>query len=176
MERESLLKGYSRGGESHEGEPRSTRKILFSAAISILRVVFLVALLLLVFSGIVAHTSSGSGSSDGNDSSSCGYGGYTTGADECNEMSSVALEGVDVVAYFDAGASGATKGSSAYQEAYRGYTFYFASAAHAASFTADPEAYAPKYGGFCAFGLSGEDPMNEISKEDELYTVRGGLA
>ena len=53
---------------------------------------------------------------------------------------------------------------------YRGYTFYFG-AVNLELFEDDPDAYAPKYGGFCAFGLSGEDPANTIATLNQLSTV-----
>jgi hypothetical protein len=96
---------------------------------------------------------------------------YTRSADWCNTLDAPVLEGVDVVAYFASGASASTLGSSLYIERYRDYTFYFKDATNQALFSLDPDRYAPKFGGFCAFGLSGEDPMNSVSSLGQLYTV-----
>lgn len=67
------------------------------------------------------------------------------------------LGGADVVAYFslDAG-SAATAGSAALNATYGGYSFYFSTAANRALFDADPTAYAPQFGGFCAWGIAEE--------------------
>lgn len=64
----------------------------------------------------------------------------------------VAIDGYDPVAYFAEG--GATKGSSEHSHEWSGATWHFASAENAASFTADPEKYAPQFGGQCSFGAS----------------------
>ena len=64
----------------------------------------------------------------------------------------VALAGTDVVAYFREGAPVA--GSEAHTHDWQGVTWRFASAANRDAFAADPEAYAPQYGGFCAWAVS----------------------
>ncbi|MCA9526105.1 MAG: YHS domain-containing protein [Myxococcales bacterium] len=64
----------------------------------------------------------------------------------------LALHGHDPVAYFTDGRPvlGSAEHASVYQDA----TYYFASAAHRATFEANPAKYAPQYGGFCAYGAS----------------------
>ena len=64
----------------------------------------------------------------------------------------VALGGYDPVAYFTEGAARA--GSSEWQAEWGGGTWHFASDAHRTAFLADPEAYAPQFGGHCAFAAS----------------------
>ena len=64
----------------------------------------------------------------------------------------LALHGYDPVAYFTQGAP--TRGSAAHAAVHEGATYYFASAEHRRAFEAEPERYAPAYGGFCAFGVS----------------------
>ena len=64
----------------------------------------------------------------------------------------VALGGYDPVAYFTDGA--ARTGSSEWQAEWGGATWHFASDAHRTAFLADPEAYAPQFGGHCAFAAS----------------------
>lgn len=96
---------------------------------------------------------------------------YTRSAERCNALDAPVLEGVDVVAYFASGATASTLGSSLYASQYRDYTFYFKDAINLALFSLDPDHYAPQYGGFCAFGLTGEDPMNSVSSLSQLYTV-----
>ena len=64
----------------------------------------------------------------------------------------VALRGADPVAYFTQGE--AVIGSADLAHDWAGVTWHFASAAHREAFRADPEAYAPQYGGYCAWAVS----------------------
>ena len=52
-----------------------------------------------------------------------------------------------------------------------GYTFYFASSGNQALFEANPSQYAPAYGGFCAYGVSGYDGNNYMSRETQLWST-----
>jgi YHS domain-containing protein len=63
-----------------------------------------------------------------------------------------ALAGYDAVAYFTDGA--AVKGSEEHTFEWNGATWRFASAEHRDLFAADPERYAPQYGGYCAWAVS----------------------
>lgn len=58
----------------------------------------------------------------------------------------VALDGYDVVAYFTLGEP--TKGDSEFSHEWNGATWRFANAEHLEMFKADPEKYAPQYGGY----------------------------
>jgi YHS domain-containing protein len=60
----------------------------------------------------------------------------------------VAIMGYDPVAYFTEGRP--LKGSPEFQHEFLGETWHFASAANRDAFAADPVAYAPQYGGYCA--------------------------
>lgn len=64
----------------------------------------------------------------------------------------VALGGTDPVAYFTMGK--AVQGSPVFTYNYDGARWYFSSEAHRAAFAADPTAYAPQYGGYCAYAVS----------------------
>lgn len=64
----------------------------------------------------------------------------------------LAVQGYDPVAYFTDGKP--VKGTKEFETEYKGATFRFASAANLAKFKADPEAYAPQYGGYCAWAVS----------------------
>jgi hypothetical protein len=64
----------------------------------------------------------------------------------------LAIRGTDPVAYFTAGRPVA--GSPAFTHAWRGATWRFATAANRDAFAADPERYAPAYGGFCAWAVA----------------------
>ena len=64
----------------------------------------------------------------------------------------LALQGYDPVAYFTDGkpAKGNWKITTTHDDA----TYRFSSEEHKAAFEADPEAYLPEYGGYCAFGAA----------------------
>ena len=64
----------------------------------------------------------------------------------------VAINGYDPVAYFTEG--DAVEGSSSYETQWRGATWRFASAGNQAQFEANPEGFAPQYGGYCAYAVS----------------------
>jgi YHS domain-containing protein len=63
-----------------------------------------------------------------------------------------AIRGVDPVAYFDH--KGPVKGSKQFSHSWRGATWHFASAENRDKFAADPERYAPRYGGYCAYAVA----------------------
>lgn len=63
-----------------------------------------------------------------------------------------AIDGTDAVAYFTEGKP--VPGSPDHGLDWNGSTWLFSSAENKAAFMAEPEAYAPKYGGYCAFAIS----------------------
>ncbi|MDV7341530.1 YHS domain-containing (seleno)protein [Terasakiella sp. A23] len=67
-------------------------------------------------------------------------------------LSNVAVEGYDPVAYFIDGK--ATKGSGDFTMDYQGAEFRFASQKNLDTFKSNPAAYAPQYGGYCAWAVS----------------------
>lgn len=67
-------------------------------------------------------------------------------------FSNTALQGHDPVAYFTEGKP--VKGDEAFTTEYMGAEFRFASAANRDAFLADPQAYAPQYGGYCAWAMA----------------------
>lgn len=64
----------------------------------------------------------------------------------------VAISGYDPVAYFTNGRP--VKGSVTFKSTYKGAEFRFANADNLAKFKANPSAYAPQYGGYCAWAVS----------------------
>jgi len=64
----------------------------------------------------------------------------------------VAIKGYDTVSYFTEGAP--VKGVKAHQTKWNGATWRFANAENLKAFTANPEKYAPQYGGFCAWAMA----------------------
>lgn len=84
-------------------------------------------------------------------------------------LSDLAVGGYDPVAYFDAGAP--AKGSKEFSFDYNGATWRFASAENLEKFKASPSAYAPQYGGYCAWAVS----QNYTAPGNpENWAVRGG--
>ncbi len=67
-------------------------------------------------------------------------------------FSSVAVSGYDAVAYFKDGKP--VEGSSDYEFEWNGATWRFANASNLEAFRKDPAAYAPQYGGYCAWAVS----------------------
>lgn len=64
----------------------------------------------------------------------------------------MAVDGYDVVAFHSEGR--AVEGSGSHTHEWNGSEWRFASEANRATFAADPERYAPQYGGECAFAVS----------------------
>ena len=69
------------------------------------------------------------------------------------EKDGIAIRGHDPVAYFKEGKP--AKGSTEHRFEHQGSVFLFASRANRDTFAAEPDKYAPQYGGFCAFGTAG---------------------
>ena len=67
-------------------------------------------------------------------------------------FSDVAVQGHDAVAYFKEGKP--VKGSKDFTADYLGAEFRFATAANRDVFLANPEAFAPQFGGYCAWAVS----------------------
>lgn len=78
-------------------------------------------------------------------------------------FSNVAVEGYDPVAYFTQ--SRPEKGSEAFTTTYKGAEYRFSSASNLARFKANPSAYAPQFGGYCAWAVS----QNYTAKGDAQY-------
>jgi YHS domain-containing protein len=73
----------------------------------------------------------------------------------------VAIKGYDPVAYFTEGR--AVKGSPDFHYEFLGETWYFASAESRDAFAANPVAYAPQYGGYCAGEVLAADVTSGIT-------------
>lgn len=74
-------------------------------------------------------------------------------AGEFFERDGVAIEGYDPVAYFTE--KQPVQGKKEFTAEYKGSTFLFSSAANRDKFKATPEAFAPQFNGFCAYGTAG---------------------
>lgn len=69
------------------------------------------------------------------------------------EGGNIAVSGHDPVSYF-AGNGVPVKGSAAHAVKYEGAVYHFASADNASRFAADPAAFAPQFGGHCAWAMA----------------------
>lgn len=92
--------------------------------------------------------------------------------DEVNLVDGVAVHGYDVVSYFTEGKP--VEGYGEFTATYEGATYQFSSADNRDKFAANPVAYAPQYGGYCAFGTAmgrkfDGDPTAWKIVEDKLY-------
>ena len=88
------------------------------------------------------------------------------------QSNAIAINGYDPVAYFTE--EKPVEGTPEFASEWNGATVLFASAAHKEMFDADPEAYAPKYGGYCAYAVSkgytaSTDPAAWTVHEGRLY-------
>ncbi len=81
-------------------------------------------------------------------------------------FSNVAISGYDSVAYFTE--DKAVKGSPRYKLNYKGAEWHFKSADNLAAFKKDPEAFAPQYGGYCAWAVGN----NKLAKGDPKHWSR----
>ncbi len=77
--------------------------------------------------------------------------------------------GHDVVAYFTMGKP--VKGSAEFATEWKGATWEFSSAENLEKFKASPEAFAPQYGGYCAYGVS---KGGLVKGEPDLWKIVDG--
>ena len=83
-----------------------------------------------------------------------------------------AINGTDPVAYFTS--QGPIAGKEAHMLMWSGATWKFVSADHAAMFEANPRAYAPVFGGYCAYAVS-RGHTASIDIEAWVHRRRQGL-
>jgi YHS domain-containing protein len=89
----------------------------------------------------------------------------------------LALGGYDPMGYWTVGAP--VKGSPLLFHEWRGATWYFRSQENRRKFIAEPERYAPAFGGYCAYCLAeseeaatGGDPLVFLIHKDRLYILQ----
>ncbi|MCZ8502275.1 YHS domain-containing (seleno)protein [Vibrio lentus] len=88
------------------------------------------------------------------------------------DKNDLAIKGYDPVAYF--ANQGPVKGTSEFTATYKNAIYNFASSENRDEFRANPAAYAPQYGGYCAFGVAmGKkfvtDPLAWKVEDGKLY-------
>lgn len=81
----------------------------------------------------------------------------------------IAVKGYDMVAYFADGKP--AKGDKDITFEWNGATWRFANVENRDLFAADPEKYAPQYGGYCAYGVS---QGATVSFDPEAWTIVDG--
>lgn len=86
----------------------------------------------------------------------------------------VAIGGYDTVAYFTEGRP--VKGDSRYSVMWKGAVWLFASAEHRDLFEMDPRHYAPRFGGYCAYGMArgravSSSPETWVIRDERLYLI-----
>lgn len=91
---------------------------------------------------------------------------------ETGTFNNKAIYGYDTVAYFTD--SKAIEGDDTITSEFKGAIWHFVSAEHKEMFDAEPEKYAPQYGGYCAYAMStgrfvGVDEEAFTIFEDKLY-------
>ena len=69
-----------------------------------------------------------------------------------NQSQGAAIKGYDPVAYFTQ--SDAVKGSEEHSHMWSGVKWLFSTAANRDAFAAEPDKYAPQYGGYCSYAMS----------------------
>ena len=84
-------------------------------------------------------------------------------------FSNQAIKGYDTVAYFTENKP--VKGLEDYKTQYNGADWLFSSQQNLDLFLANPEKYAPQYGGYCAYAVS---QGSTASIKPELFTIEGG--
>lgn len=86
------------------------------------------------------------------------------------EGGNLAVSGYDTVSYFQ-GNGTPVRGDARYKVEYKGAVYHFANQANANTFKANPEAYAPQYGGHCAWAMS----RGSLAPGDAtLYKIHNG--
>ena len=80
-----------------------------------------------------------------------------------------AIDGYDPVSYFTD--NRAERGSADITAKWNDAVWHFTSKAHRELFIADPEKYAPQYGGFCALGMA---HGGDVPTDPEAWTIHAG--
>lgn len=95
-----------------------------------------------------------------------------TSASAANEVfvtEAGAIRGFDPVAYHTDNKPVAGKSEISFD--WSGATWHFASTAHRDLFAKDPERYAPRFGGYCAYGTSNG---YKVSTQPEAFAIENG--
>lgn len=88
---------------------------------------------------------------------------------ETGTFNNKAIYGYDTVAYFTQNKP--VKGEDSITSQWRGADWYFSSNKNKALFDANPEKYAPQYGGYCAYAMS---KGRFVGVDEEAFTILDG--
>lgn len=104
---------------------------------------------------------------------------YNTSVGTTLTGAAVALRGTDAVAL--AMGNHVTAGNAKFAHDHDGVAYYFASEKAMKQFAANPDAYMPQYGGFCAFGVAigkklDADPHYADIVDGKLYVFLNAVA
>ncbi len=94
----------------------------------------------------------------------------TAAASKTYAEDGVAISGADPVAYFTDEAY--VPGTADYTHEWQGTTWQFASQENLDLFAANPEQYAPEYGGFCAWAVAAKDTL--VPTDPNAWSVVDG--
>ena len=78
---------------------------------------------------------------------------------------SIALNGYDLISYFE---GEATQGNKKYTALYNGVTYYFDSVNHLQAFNTSPTKYLPEYGGYCAYAMAESGKLVDVNPKSFL--------
>jgi len=84
-------------------------------------------------------------------------------------FSNTAIGGYDTTTYYSG--EEPIKGSKEFSTEYKGANWLFASAENLATFQANPEKYAPQYGGYCAWAIAHD---NLVKGDPKVYHIDNG--
>lgn len=85
---------------------------------------------------------------------------------ETGTFNNKAIYGYDPIAYWTE--NKAAKGSDEYVFEWRGAQWYFKNQANMDMFIANPEKFAPQYGGYCAFAMADD---NLVGIDEDAFTI-----
>jgi YHS domain-containing protein len=97
---------------------------------------------------------------------------FLANAQDAASKATIAIKGYDPVAYFVDKMPVA--GKAEFVATHNNFDYQFASAKNRDAFVANPDKYAPQYGGYCAFGATrgykaAIDPASFTIRDDKLY-------
>ena len=85
------------------------------------------------------------------------------------DQTGLAIHGYDPVAYFEDGRP--MRGNFQITASHLGATYWFANEQNQQKFTADPDRFVPRYGGYCAFGVA---IGKKLTGDPEVWQIEAG--
>lgn len=86
-----------------------------------------------------------------------------------NRQDGFAAAGYDVVAYFD---QQAKEGKAEFQTSFDGVNYKFSNSNNLKEFQANPQAYIPQYGGWCAYAMAVNN--SKVTINPKTFEIRDG--